>query len=81
MYIYVSILMYTCTNQENDDLAQAIARNGRDFIRNHLRMEDVSNYWRDLLLQYADLQQWETERDEDLTVVIPKRAPAARRSH
>jgi hypothetical protein len=55
--------------QENDDLAQAIAHNGFEFIKNHLRMTDVAEYWRNLLQQYAELQQWETELDDDLVPV------------
>jgi hypothetical protein len=57
------------TPQENDDLAQEIARNGQAFIRERLQMEDVSFYWQRLLQQYAELQQWDTVLDEGLRAV------------
>lgn len=39
----------------NDEEARGIAERGRRFISEHLRMEDVSNYWRSLLTRYAPL--------------------------
>ena len=37
----------------HDDIAKSIAAAGQKFIRNHLRMKDVENYWRELLTQYT----------------------------
>jgi len=37
----------------HDDIAESIAAEGQKFIRNHLRMKDVENYWRELLTQYS----------------------------
>jgi len=38
--------------------AQAIADRGFAFVRDNLRQEDVRDYWRELLGQYARLQRW-----------------------
>jgi len=35
---------------------------GYQFIWDHLRMEDVSCYWKKLLLRYAKLLQWKPQR-------------------
>jgi len=35
---------------------------GRQFIWDHLRMEDVSCYWKKLLLRYAKLLRWKPKR-------------------
>lgn len=37
----------------HDDIAESIAAEGQKFIRYHLRMKDVENYWRELLTQYS----------------------------
>ena len=52
--------------RENDDVAQAIAKNGFDFIRRHLRYKDVKAYWRELLVEYTKLLQWEVKREPGL---------------
>jgi hypothetical protein len=52
--------------QANDDLAREIAANGQRFIDAHLRMADVEDYWRRLLLALADRQQWDTVPDASL---------------
>ena len=36
-------------------IAEHIAANGRHFIENHLKMEDVELYWHELLLTYSKL--------------------------
>ncbi|CAF3762961.1 unnamed protein product [Rotaria socialis] len=41
--------------QTNDRLAGKIARQGRDFIWNHLTMDNVELYWKELLLEYYKL--------------------------
>ncbi|BFZ08262.1 hypothetical protein BsWGS_11301 [Bradybaena similaris] len=44
--------------KENEAVAQGIAERGRQFIMEHLRMEDVTCYWKKLLLSYAQLQAY-----------------------
>ncbi|XP_069694570.1 O-glucosyltransferase rumi homolog isoform X2 [Periplaneta americana] len=51
---------------ENDDIAQEIAQRGHDVIRDHLRMKDVTCYWRKLLKKYAKLLRYKPERDKNL---------------
>lgn len=41
--------------QENDSVVREIARRGREFIKQHLRMEDVECYWRELITNYTKL--------------------------
>jgi len=48
----------------NDDVAKKIAKRGRKFILDHLRMDDIKAYWRKLLTSYAELTQWKAERNE-----------------
>ena len=38
--------------------AATIAENGRQFVFQRLRMEDVQHYWDDLLTEYATLQSF-----------------------
>ena len=54
----------------NDDYAKKIAKRGRKFIKEHLRMEDVTSYWRRLLLRYAELIRWKPTRDNSLTQIV-----------
>lgn len=39
---------------------------GRDFIKSHLRMDDVICYWKKLLTRYSLLLKWRTVRDKSL---------------
>ena len=39
--------------QNNDHVVAKIARQGRDFIWDHLTMENVELYWKEVLLEYA----------------------------
>uniref|UniRef100_A0A1B6DS49 Glycosyl transferase CAP10 domain-containing protein n=2 Tax=Clastoptera arizonana TaxID=38151 RepID=A0A1B6DS49_9HEMI len=41
--------------KEHDDLAKEIAERGREFIWDHLRMKDITCYWRALLRRYSKL--------------------------
>jgi protein glucosyltransferase len=50
-------------------VSQAIALNGRDFILEHLRMEDVDCYWRSLLREYASRQDFAVEPDPGATEI------------
>lgn len=49
--------------QENDDVVHEIAKRGRQFIWDHLRMEDVSCYWLNLLKRYAKLLTYKPTRN------------------
>ncbi len=40
---------------QNDELAHKIAENGRNFVRNHVRVEDLDCYVFRLLLEYGNL--------------------------
>lgn len=46
----------------NDEVARAIAERGRKFIVEHLRMEDIFCYWKELLLSYSKLLKFETKQ-------------------
>ena len=39
---------------------------GRDFIWDHLRLEDVSCYWKTLLTEYAALLRYKVKPDPNL---------------
>jgi len=52
--------------QNNDQVVKEIAERGRKFIWDHLRMEDISCYWRHLLTKYANLLKWKPKRDKSL---------------
>lgn len=52
--------------QENDNVAKKIADQGFDFIWNHLKMKDVTCYWRRLLKQYAKHLNYKPSLDETL---------------
>jgi len=54
---------------ENDDIAREISERGKEFILNHLRMEDIVFYWFHLLREYAKLMTWKVEKMPDLIVV------------
>ncbi|KAL8586490.1 Protein O-glucosyltransferase 1 [Nucella lapillus] len=49
----------------NDQVAKEIAERGRQFIWDHLRMEDVSCYWEKLLKRYAKLIRHTVKRNKD----------------
>jgi len=53
----------------NDDYAKKIAKRGRKFILNHLRMQDVTSYWRQLLTSYARLMRWKPVKSKSLILV------------
>ncbi|XP_071487426.1 protein O-glucosyltransferase 1-like [Diadema antillarum] len=57
----------------NQKVAQEIAERGRDFIWNHLDMDDVQCYWRSLLKSYAKLQTYKPKRRKDLMEIRPKK--------
>uniref|UniRef100_A0A8V0XQC3 Protein O-glucosyltransferase 1 n=1 Tax=Gallus gallus TaxID=9031 RepID=A0A8V0XQC3_CHICK len=48
--------------KENDNIAQEIAERGRQFITEHLQMEDVSCYWEHLLSEYSQTLTYKVKR-------------------
>ncbi len=44
--------------ETHQDEAATIAENGRQFVLQRLRMEDIQHYWDDLLTEYATLQSF-----------------------
>ncbi|XP_040190085.1 protein O-glucosyltransferase 1 [Rana temporaria] len=60
--------------KENDDEAKKIAERGERFIADHLRMEDVSRFWRSLLTQYSQLLTYKVRRRKDYREVT-RRSP------
>ena len=46
------------------EISEKIATNGRDFIENNLKLEDVESYWKTLIKSYASLLSFDpTLRD------------------
>ncbi|XP_033647466.1 protein O-glucosyltransferase 1-like [Asterias rubens] len=56
----------------NDQVARDIAKRGRDFIWNNLRMEDISCYWRKLLKEYSKLIKYKVVRNKELQQILPQ---------
>ncbi|EDV29011.1 uncharacterized protein TRIADDRAFT_18924, partial [Trichoplax adhaerens] len=54
---------------ENDEEMKRLAKRGRDFILNHLRMKDVECYWELLLKQYAKLLKWKPQLNPSFDLV------------
>ncbi|XP_059153815.1 protein O-glucosyltransferase 1-like [Physella acuta] len=48
--------------KNNQDLMQGIAERGRQFITEHLRLDDVSCYWKLLLQKYGELLKYRPTR-------------------
>ncbi|XP_013398028.1 protein O-glucosyltransferase 1 isoform X1 [Lingula anatina] len=57
--------------QANDDVVREIAKRGRQFIWDHLRMEDVKCYWEKLLKQYAKLLKFKPKRNKNYKQIKP----------
>ncbi|KAJ8047044.1 Protein O-glucosyltransferase 1 [Holothuria leucospilota] len=58
---------------ENEDVSKAIAQRGRDFIWNHLKLDEVECYWLKLLKSYSKLLTYKPQRDKSLIAISPKR--------
>ncbi|RLW03322.1 hypothetical protein DV515_00006595, partial [Chloebia gouldiae] len=48
--------------KENDAIAQEISERGRQFITEHLEMEDISCYWEHLLSEYSQILTYKVKR-------------------
>lgn len=55
--------------KQNDALARQIAQRGRDFIWQHLRMEDIKCYWHKLLNGYAKLLKYQVQPDSQMILI------------
>lgn len=68
--------------EAHQETAAMIAENGRQFVLQRLRMEDVQHYWDDLLTEYATLQAYTIPAiDSSLVEVdVPKQPPAGGKS-
>ncbi|CAD6994429.1 unnamed protein product [Ceratitis capitata] len=58
--------------QDNDDLAREISEHGKQFILDHLRMQDIECYWKKLLLEYQKLIKFNVVSEEELVEVKSK---------
>ncbi|CAL9698597.1 unnamed protein product [Knipowitschia caucasica] len=58
--------------KENDAIVQDIALRGRQFILDHLKMEDVSCYWKELLTEYSKLLTYKPKRRNGYSQVLNK---------
>jgi len=51
---------------ENDKLVNEISKRGRDFIVEHLRMDDIACYWQQLLTEYTKLLKFKPKLNKQL---------------
>ncbi|WAR25266.1 PGLT1-like protein [Mya arenaria] len=58
--------------KENDEVVHDIAKRGRQFIWDHLRMEDVSCYWLKLLKRYARLQDFKPTQNKTFMQIMAR---------
>jgi protein glucosyltransferase len=56
--------------QENDQIAKEIAKRGRDFIMDHLKMEDISCYWEELIKEYTNLLKFKPKLNKKFKRVL-----------
>ncbi|NWV70233.1 PGLT1 glucosyltransferase, partial [Malurus elegans] len=55
--------------KENDAIAQEISERGRQFIIEHLEMEDVSCYWEHLLSEYSQTLTYKVKRKKSYSEI------------
>ncbi|XP_026220210.1 protein O-glucosyltransferase 1 [Anabas testudineus] len=56
--------------KENDAIAQEIATRGKEFILNHLRIQDVSCYWERLLTEFSKLLTYKPKRRNNYNQIV-----------
>ena len=56
----------------HDQMAEKIAQAGQEFIRNHLRMKDVEDYWIMLLSKYAAKLDFKPQIDKDSMRILQR---------
>ena len=60
--------------KEHDDISEKIAITGQNFVRNHLRMKDVENYWIELLTKYAAKLTFQPNVDKSFQMRLVQRS-------
>lgn len=55
--------------QENDSVVREIARRGREFIKQHLRMDDIYCYWRELIIEYTKLLKFKPKLNKNYSQI------------
>ncbi|XP_058042907.1 protein O-glucosyltransferase 1 isoform X1 [Ahaetulla prasina] len=58
--------------RENDDIAQKISDRGRQFIMDHLQMEDITCYWEQLLKEYFKALTYKVKRKSNYNEILPR---------
>ncbi|XP_020606070.1 protein O-glucosyltransferase 1-like [Orbicella faveolata] len=53
------------------NVRKAVAERGYQFIKDHLRMQDIRCYWKKLLKNYAKLMQWKPKRNSAFQEIKP----------
>ncbi|XP_028995321.1 protein O-glucosyltransferase 1 [Betta splendens] len=56
--------------KENDAVAQEIATRGKEFILNHLQMQDVSCYWERLLSEFSQLLTYNPKKKSNYSQIV-----------
>ncbi|XP_032362062.1 protein O-glucosyltransferase 1 [Etheostoma spectabile] len=56
--------------KENDAIAEEIATRGKEFILDHLRMQDVSCYWERLLTEFSRLLTYKPKRKNNFNQIV-----------
>ncbi|KAM9334410.1 protein O-glucosyltransferase 1 [Symphorus nematophorus] len=56
--------------KDNDAIAQEIATRGKEFILDHLRMQDVSCYWERLLTEFSQLLTYKPKRKNNYNQIV-----------
>lgn len=54
---------------ENDSVVREIARRGRNFIKQHLRMDDIYCYWTELIVEYTKLLKFKPKLNKKYTQI------------
>ncbi|XP_078099571.1 protein O-glucosyltransferase 1 [Sander vitreus] len=57
---------------ENDAIAEEIAMRGKEFILDHLRMQDVSCYWERLLTEFSHLLTYKPKRKSNFNQIVQR---------
>ncbi|KAF4020780.1 hypothetical protein G4228_012479 [Cervus hanglu yarkandensis] len=55
----------------NDDVAQEIAERGSQFILNHLKMDDITCYWENLLTEYSKFLSYNVTKRKGYNQIVP----------
>ncbi|XP_076247010.1 O-glucosyltransferase rumi homolog [Calliopsis andreniformis] len=58
--------------KDNDELSKKIAKRGRDFIWNNLKMRDVVQFWKELVKRYSNLLTYKITLDKSLIKIVKK---------